>query len=117
MLNMRQHHFLSTIVTFLSVFCSQVAAKDGLRRKTEWERGMEPAPSPKTNAHLTVANRRHPHQEVADSGIGDGNFGVRIVGGDLADPLEYPYFTDLGGCGATLIAPRVLLSAGKATSF
>jgi secreted trypsin-like serine protease len=35
----------------------------------------------------------------------------RIIGGQTADVGEYPYYVDLGGCGGTLIAPSVVLSA------
>lgn len=107
---MRQRDLLSILISFLSIFRIIVTAKDGLlRRKTE----AEDPPSLKNHVHLTVVNRRHPKQET-DTGIGDvGGFGARIIGGDAVDPLEYPYFVDLGGCGATLIAPRVVLSAGK----
>jgi hypothetical protein len=94
------------IVTFVSVVPIQLtAAKNGLRRRET--SGI----SPKYNVQLTVANRKHYKQ---DSGIGDEGFETRIIGGNPTDPLEYPYFTDLGGCGATLIAPNVILSAGKA---
>lgn len=107
---MRQHTLLSVVISFISVFRIVVTARDGLlRRGAE----AEDPPSLKNNVHLTVVDRRHPKQET-DTGIGDvGEFGARIIGGDAVDPLEYPYFVDLGGCGATLIAPRVVLSAGK----
>ncbi|KAG7357151.1 trypsin-like serine protease [Nitzschia inconspicua] len=108
---MRQHHLLSAVVSFLSVFRSQVSGKDGLRRKAEVNLELESVSSPKNNVHLAVINRKHPKKEVTDTGIGDARFGALIIGGDVANPLEYPYFTDLGGCGATLIAPRVVLSA------
>jgi len=41
---------------------------------------------------------------------------VRIVGGDQSDVLEFPYFVLMGdapngGCGGSLIAPRVVLTA------
>ena len=47
---------------------------------------------------------------------GDGNpLGgpeTRIIGGDrVFDPSEYPYYVDLEGCGGSLIAPRVVLTA------
>ncbi|CAJ1963779.1 unnamed protein product [Cylindrotheca closterium] len=34
-----------------------------------------------------------------------------IVGGNQADVAEYPYYVDMDGCGASLIAPGVVLSA------
>jgi len=35
----------------------------------------------------------------------------RIVGGTEADPGEYPYFVEMGGCGGALIAPDIVLFA------
>jgi hypothetical protein len=41
-----------------------------------------------------------------------GEVQTRIVGGQTAPKGEYPYFVDIGkGCGGTLIAPSVVLSA------
>ena len=41
-----------------------------------------------------------------------GEVQTRIVGGQTAEEGEYPYFVDIGGgCGGTLIAPSVVLSA------
>jgi len=36
---------------------------------------------------------------------------TRIVGGRRADRDEYPFFVSWGGCGASLVAPDVILSA------
>lgn len=108
---MKYHNLLSAaVVVFLSILHVEVTtAKDGLRRRI----AAAAAPiSPKSNVQLTVANRMHPKQLAVDSGIGV-DFEARIIGGQEADPLEYPYFTDLGGCGAALIAPNVILSAGE----
>ena len=38
---------------------------------------------------------------------------TRIIGGDVSEPGEFPYYVDLNGCGGTLIAPRVVLTACK----
>eukprot|EP00934_Nitzschia_sp_Nitz4_P000990 Nitzschia sp. Nitz4//scaffold25_size161228//85672//86970//NITZ4_002434-RA/size161228-augustus-gene-0.114-mRNA-1//1//CDS//3329544598//990//frame0 len=38
-------------------------------------------------------------------------FDARIVGGQDADPLEYPYFVQWKGCGASLIWEDILLTA------
>ena len=47
--------------------------------------------------------------------------GARIVGGRPAEAGRYPYMTYLAGsgflCGATLIAPDVILTAGHCTDF
>jgi len=39
-----------------------------------------------------------------------------IVNGQDADEGEYPYFVDINGCGASLIAPQVVLSAAHCAS-
>ena len=36
---------------------------------------------------------------------------TRIIGGDESAPGEFPYYVALNGCGASLIAPKVVLSA------
>jgi hypothetical protein len=38
---------------------------------------------------------------------------TRIIGGSPATEGDYPYYVALDGCGASLIAPRVVLSAGE----
>jgi len=39
------------------------------------------------------------------------DFVTRIVGGDQAELGDYPYYALMGGCGGTLIAPDVVLTA------
>ena len=59
------------------------------------------------------------HDEQSRSNIsdlrreGEDEVGIRIVGGDSSDKGEFPYFVDMleAGCGGTLIAPRVVLTA------
>jgi Trypsin len=45
-----------------------------------------------------------------------GGADTRIINGEIADPGEYPYYVYLDNsetlCGGTLIAPRVVLTAG-----
>jgi hypothetical protein len=36
---------------------------------------------------------------------------LRIIGGNPSEDGEFPYYVDLGGCGGSLIAPDVVLSA------
>jgi hypothetical protein len=93
------------IVSFLLVFLSQVTTA----KKNKVRRRETPGVSPIYDVQLTVANQKHYNLE---SDV-ESRFETRIIGGSPTDPLEYPYFTDLGGCGATLIAPNVILSAGK----
>jgi len=48
----------------------------------------------------------------------DGDKDVRIVGGSQSSVGEFPYYVDLnGGCGGSLIAPNVVLSAAHCGSF
>jgi hypothetical protein len=67
----------------------------------------------------TVRGRRQQlkrsHIANLQSGIDDagGEPQTRIVGGEISDPGEFPYFVDLNGCGGTLISPRVVLTACK----
>jgi trypsin len=42
---------------------------------------------------------------------------TRIVGGDQSDVGEFPYYVDLIGCGGSLIAPDIVLSAAHCGSF
>ena len=39
------------------------------------------------------------------------NIETRIVGGTIADGDDFPWYVNLGGCGGTLIAPDVVLTA------
>ena len=60
------------------------------------------------------SDNRTPGTSGDDSLLGGGQEGpeTRIIGGDhVFDPSEYNYFVDLGGCGGSLIAPRVVLTA------
>ncbi|KAL3926440.1 MAG: hypothetical protein SGBAC_013474, partial [Bacillariaceae sp.] len=41
----------------------------------------------------------------------------RIVGGSQSSPGEFPYYVDLGGCGGSLIAPNVVLTAAHCGSY
>ena len=38
---------------------------------------------------------------------------TRIVGGQQSDPGEFPYYVDLNGCGGSLVAPDVVLTAAQ----
>eukprot|EP00546_Thalassionema_frauenfeldii_P018278 CAMPEP_0178895390 /NCGR_PEP_ID=MMETSP0786-20121207/561_1 /TAXON_ID=186022 /ORGANISM="Thalassionema frauenfeldii, Strain CCMP 1798" /LENGTH=344 /DNA_ID=CAMNT_0020565617 /DNA_START=127 /DNA_END=1161 /DNA_ORIENTATION=+ len=54
-----------------------------------------------STARLEGSKDRHRHELWQE----------RIVGGSAASRNEYPYFVSWGGCGASLIAPDVILSA------
>ena len=45
------------------------------------------------------------------------NIQTRIVGGEESEPGEFPYYVDMGGCGGSLIAPGVVLSAAHCGSY
>jgi secreted trypsin-like serine protease len=64
------------------------------------------------------------HTKMHSNSTYDASFGIsiddatdgskpkpRIVGGSPSDPGEFPYYVSLDGCGASLIAPGVVLSA------
>jgi len=63
---------------------------------------------PRTNAKTTVGELRG-KEKARTNHRQDGP--QTIVNGQDADEGEYPYFVDLGGCGGSLIAPHVVLSA------
>jgi hypothetical protein len=44
--------------------------------------------------------------------LGKTMYESRIAGGTPSEKGEFPFFVSLGWCGASLIAPRVVLSAG-----
>lgn len=41
----------------------------------------------------------------------------RIVGGEKSEPGEFPYYVDMGGCGGSLIAPNIVLSAAHCGDY
>jgi len=60
---------------------------------------------PATNIFI----QQHPVTAPEDSMNPDWQ--LRVVGGGYADRADYPYYVSLGGCGGTLIAPDVVLTA------
>jgi trypsin len=75
----------------------------------------------------TKTNNNHviDHNKLRSNSTFDASFGVsiydevnntarpnpRIIGGSESQPGEFPYYVALNGCGASLIAPGVVLSA------
>jgi hypothetical protein len=59
---------------------------------------------------IIVDMQKHPVAAPADN-IMSGDLEKRIVGGNTVDRNNYPYFVSLGGCGGTLIAPDLVLTA------
>ncbi|CAJ1944597.1 unnamed protein product [Cylindrotheca closterium] len=47
----------------------------------------------------------------------DRDLQARIIGGDQSDIGDFPYYVYMGGCGGSLIAPGVVLSAAHCGSF
>jgi len=47
----------------------------------------------------------------------DNDKDARIVGGSQSAPGEFPYYVDLGGCGGSLIAPNVVLTAAHCGNY
>lgn len=73
-----------------------------------------------TRSHLAhgEGNQIHSPQDTSSSGedhnalFTGGAAEPRIIGGDeVTSSNEYPYFVDLQGCGGSLIAPNVVLTA------
>ena len=52
-----------------------------------------------------------PTAAYAEPPTPDGDAGVFVVGGTRAAAGEFPFMVYLGGCGGSLIAPRVVLTA------
>ncbi|CAJ1963773.1 unnamed protein product [Cylindrotheca closterium] len=72
---------------------------------------------PRTDPDVTeTLERQHNYTKPRTKDGGDGTRPKEgdpnhIVNGQNADVGEYPYFVDLHGCGGSLIAPQVVLSA------
>lgn len=47
----------------------------------------------------------------------DRDLQARIIGGDQSNIGDFPYYVYMGGCGGSLIAPGVVLSAAHCGSF
>jgi trypsin len=45
------------------------------------------------------------------------NYDTHIVGGQQSQPGEFPYYVDLGGCGGSLIAPDIVLTAAHCGNY
>eukprot|EP00547_Thalassionema_nitzschioides_P007914 CAMPEP_0194200450 /NCGR_PEP_ID=MMETSP0156-20130528/1047_1 /TAXON_ID=33649 /ORGANISM="Thalassionema nitzschioides, Strain L26-B" /LENGTH=516 /DNA_ID=CAMNT_0038925445 /DNA_START=43 /DNA_END=1596 /DNA_ORIENTATION=- len=59
------------------------------------------------SSQSSLRQRQRHRQVQKDVGIGES----RIVGGSAATPGEYPFYTKWDGCGASLVAPDVVLTA------
>jgi hypothetical protein len=73
------------------------------------------------NKHIQPRDDSNKHDDLIthfqlQGGNGDG-IETKIVGGDQSDPGEFPYYVDLNGCGGSLIAPDVVLTAAHCGQF
>merc|ERR1719197_627406 len=89
---MKLYYAATAVLLSTLGFHSAVATNDQTKRKT----------SKALKAETTKGEKLHVPHIPAES---------RIVGGDDADIDEYPFFVSWGGCGASLIARDMLLSA------
>jgi hypothetical protein len=68
-----------------------------------------------SSSESSLRNRRvlaPPSDTTSDNNYGLNDSAIaNVVGGDESDYGEFPYYVLLGGCGGSLIAPRVVLTA------
>mmetsp|Transcript_35524 Transcript_35524/g.86108 ORF Transcript_35524/g.86108 Transcript_35524/m.86108 type:complete len:579 (-) Transcript_35524:63-1799(-) len=62
-------------------------------------------------------NKKGDHHPHLHHDPRDRHLQSRIVGGDESDVGEFPYYVDMGGCGGTLIAPNVVMSAAHCGDY
>ena len=51
------------------------------------------------NEYMDAVRNRQEYAEILENGGGETNDFARIVGGNQAEPGEYPYYVEMGGCG------------------
>lgn len=107
------------LATFL--LCFKAIGGQQLRGTLDYEQA---ANSGNHNQNIEANNHVIDHRKQHSSDIFDASFGIsiqdidsnnprpRIIGGSPSNPGDFPYYVDLGGCGGSLIAPSVVLSAG-----
>ena len=99
---------LIAVATATTLLSSVVTAKDSTKfvqrfeadRKRANQRTSKVRKAKKANDD-NIDPHKHDRSEISS----------RIVGGNKATEGEYPYFVDWLGCGASLIAPDIVLSA------
>ena len=86
--------------------------------------GQEKDPSPGVvdparNKFVVDRVQAHPTKKGDPEPDGDdGDLTLKIVNGvTVSPPRKYKFFASIGGCGASLVAPNVLLSAAHCSSI
>lgn len=114
--------FSGTILA--SIIMHTVCATDekGARQQKHVRRGLK--------GHAYQGDQQHKHQQprvlkesstvtyfTLNQGDHDNDKDARIVGGSQSTPGEFPYYVDLDGCGGSLIAPNVVLTAAHCGNY
>ena len=132
---MKKKSFLSVVLTFGPI-SSALGASDAINKLFHNRGEIDDAPSTNTVQEiergidserdaefetlapikgLTFSGSSTVESSRNDSQSGNQT-GSRVVGGDTANPGEYPYFVEMGSCGGALIAPDVVLFAAHCTN-
>jgi hypothetical protein len=110
----------ATVAVLLLCTLDLSAAKMGsLRHRQKGENLLQ---GPTNDNHVIDHQKRHSNstfdaswgvsiEDITGSGTSPSSPQTRIIGGQESNPGEFPYFVALNGCGASLIAPKVVLSA------
>eukprot|EP00934_Nitzschia_sp_Nitz4_P002690 Nitzschia sp. Nitz4//scaffold282_size24342//8944//11622//NITZ4_008354-RA/size24342-augustus-gene-0.14-mRNA-1//1//CDS//3329545626//2680//frame0 len=126
--------FASSICTALSIVACfpTLAESSGLRKKTapetEGESYVKTAGAGSSTSTFTVKTvdssssgityKKENKKESAEDGVAShSDIETNIVGGQQSDVGEFPYYVDMTGCGGTLIAPDVVLSAAHCGGY
>ena len=72
---------------------------------------VEAGPSHR-KGHKNFQDEWAPVRTRGDTPVVEEDETERIVGGDMAEAGDYPYYVEMGGCGGALIAADVVLFAG-----
>jgi trypsin len=100
------------VASLLQIVTLTAADEQHIRRRLQGHRHE--------NKHIQPRDHSNKHDLITHFQLlgGDGS-GIesRIVGGDQSAPGEFPYYVDLNGCGGSLIAPDVVLTAAHCGSF
>ncbi|KAL3922296.1 MAG: hypothetical protein SGILL_002280 [Bacillariaceae sp.] len=121
--NLRLANGLAIASLCLLSSLDHTSARIGGRFKQRQENHEQEQNLQATNNHVIDHEKRHTNSTFDASwglsihditGSGSNNPSApstRIIGGSESDPGQFPYYVALNGCGASLIAPTVVLSA------